>query len=362
MADKKKVTPPPKEDEWEDVAAESIKESPIENEWDDAELPSPSSQDNLGIDVQANTDPTGLPKGIDYGKIDGGNETLNLSEMAILKKYLDSSSPIDGKKDVFIYDVDLRSCKVDSKSGTQTMRANTQIVDEITVKDNCEHNRFKNQGIKVEVITKENGKTLVKVGPCDLSGIGGHVKREALIKDLVNNALRSSGSNKSFESVNVSACVGLRGRLRMLTDLFRFKSTILKNQGGHMNAYIKTDCEKNLTHWEPREGPQRFRNNTICAMVISVTTNLFEQEVMSQPKGAVYSSATATKEMLKDSKLKTIFNEILSVSKDKVKELVAGYKTMLAKIKDTPPAATTKIALKPPENTGGPNSTPIMKR
>jgi len=177
-------------------------------------------------------------------------------------------------------------------------------------------------GIKVKII-KNNEKILVKIGPCDLSGIGGHHKREELIKNIVDDALKHANTRKTFKDVNVSACVDVRGRSQMFFGLIKSKTAIQQELGKHMNAYIKTAGEDRLEHWEPRKGPQGFFNDTICAMVIAVGTNMFEHKVMEREK---YTSKEATDEILKNNDFKKIFKKVLSITKNKIAELVSYYK------------------------------------
>lgn|SRR3990167_5020885 len=169
------------------------------------------------------------------------------------------------------------------------------------------------------------GRVLVKVGPCDLSGVGGHRLRGDIIKDLVNQALAAKGYVEKFENVNVSACVGVRGRLQMICGFF---SNNREQPGSHMNAYIKTAGESKLTHWEPRQGPQNFFNNTICAMVTSITTSIFEQRIRQEK---VNTSKQATKDILKHHSLVEIFDRLLKKNKNRITELVKDTKEFVVK-------------------------------
>lgn len=171
------------------------------------------------------------------------------------------------------------------------------------------------------------GRILVKVGPCDLSGVGGHFVREQMIKDLVNQALVGEGYNlehTNFSTVNVSACVGVRGRLQMALGFFVSNR---EHDGEHMNAYVKTAGEDHLTHWEPRQGPQRFFNDTVCAMVTSTTTSIFERGIRND---SIKCSAKATTDILRKPELVTIFDAILSSTKERIVLLVNGIKDMLS--------------------------------
>ena len=174
-------------------------------------------------------------------------------------------------------------------------------------------------GIPVQII-QQGEKTLVKVGPCDLSGVGGHTKREEILRKLVEQALLDHGVDKSYEEVNISACVGVRGRMQKAFSWF-----MKNNEGSHMNGYIKTAGESFLTHWEPRKGPQSFFNDTICSMVISTATSLFEHNVMKQQDGT-YSSEQATVEILKVKKMKSLFDRFLASVGKKINDLVNEFK------------------------------------
>lgn len=179
-----------------------------------------------------------------------------------------------------------------------------------------------------------NGRVLVKVGPCDLSGVGGHEIREHIIKNLVTQALKAKGLDAtgfSFENVNVSACVGVRGRSQMAWGMF---ANNREKAGAHMNAYVKTSNEKGLTHWEPRQGPQRWYNDTICAMVTSTTTSLFEQRIRAN---TLHSSAQATTEILKHPSLVDIFDRLLAQTKERITDLVNGIKKLVG-IEDEKPS------------------------
>lgn len=137
-----------------------------------------------------------------------------------------------------------------------------------------------------------DGKYLVKVGPCDLSGVGGHKVRNEIIQKLVEQALKDEGINKSYEEVNVSACVKVRGQAQMIKGAFKDNR---EQAGAHHNAYVKTAGETTLTHWEPRNGPQPFYNDSICAYVVCAITSMFEQGIRDKK---ITSSQQATKSIL----------------------------------------------------------------
>lgn len=127
-------------------------------------------------------------------------------------------------------------------------------------------NYSKMSSVKVVVEQTSNGRVLVKVGPHDLSGVGGAQVRERIVTDLVNQALAQQGIHKSYKDVDVSANLGVRGRMQMLLGLFT-----RNDPGSHQNAYIKVAGEEHFTRWEPRKGPQSFFNDTICAMATTVS-------------------------------------------------------------------------------------------
>lgn len=274
------------------------------------------------------TKPTALPDDINYKRIDAGDERLSKYEMGLLKAHL-SDPEVQGNSTEYQYQ--LHDSQLLVVSGYASARKKIEKPEDLV-----QRNSLKNPwGIKV-VIIQHDGKTLVKIGPCDLSGVGGHKNREALIKNLVNDVLKTDGRTETYDTVNVSACVGVRGRAQMITGAFKSAESIRSEQGKHMNAYIKTAGENALTHWEPRKGPQGFFNDTICAMVVAIATRLFEHKVMSPTKEPTYSSEQATKEILQNRSFKEIFNKVLTVTKDKVGELVKGYKNMLNQMRSAP--------------------------
>lgn len=171
-------------------------------------------------------------------------------------------------------------------------------------------------------IEEIGGKVLVKVGPCDLSGFGGHTVREAIIKQIVDAALQKKFAHKklTFDDVYISACVGVRGRAQMISGFFKDNRY---QDGLHMNAYIKCAGETHLTHWEPRKGPQSFFNDTVCAVVVSLATSLFEHKVR---KGEINSSKVATTEILKSKTLKRIVSEFLNAVSERYETLLGGVK------------------------------------
>lgn len=182
------------------------------------------------------------------------------------------------------------------------------------------HSRLKNIPVKVQDC---NSRFLVTVGPCDLSGVGGHQVREKIIKNLVNQALDRNKINSSYEEVNVSACIGVRGRLQMAAGFFKNNRS---GNGSHMNAYIKTEGENRLTHWEPRNGPQRFFDDSICAVVVATATFVFEKGVLNN---TIYNSNDATKNILKNPDFKTLFDEFLKLSENKIMHLFAWVKEQI---------------------------------
>jgi len=129
-------------------------------------------------------------------------------------------------------------------------------------------NAINDNKIPVQITINEKRKVFVRVGPCDLSGAGKHAAREEIIKYAVNDALANAGlTGKTFENVNVSVQVGVRGRLQVLTGYFttlfdkiarlcrsekNYKTYVQMAVGTHQNAYVKTEAEPILTHWEPR--------------------------------------------------------------------------------------------------------------
>lgn len=174
--------------------------------------------------------------------------------------------------------------------------------------------------IPVSVERLDQGGILVKIGPCDLSGVGGHQIREELIKDLVTQALKENNINKKYIEVGVSALIGVRGRSQMAKGFF---TDTRIEPGAHMNAYIKTDKEKHLTHWEPRNGPQSFFNDTICSLVTCVVTSLFENGIRTS---TIDSSKEATHSILKNPDLKEIFNDLLDRTTDRITNLIKAIK------------------------------------
>lgn len=262
-------------------------------------------------------------QGIEHARIDAGDENLSKAEMQLLKNSLNAKKTIPEPTVSYAYffnDRDLHQPPVLTDDNREI------FIPEQDSKLSPQFDSKKNpMGIKVNVIN-HNGKTLVKVGPCDLSGIGRHLKRKEFIKNLVNDALQQADIKKTYEEVNVSACVGVRGRWQMFTGFFKNNETIQKEQGRHMNAYIKTAGESDLELWEPREGPQGFFNDTICGMVIAVGTNLFEHHVMTKE---TYSSKQATQDILKNKAFKKIFDKVLSITRNKIAELVSSYQKII---------------------------------
>lgn len=204
-----------------------------------------------------------------------------------------------------------------TSSTASSFNVNTK---DITLQISPDNKKLKNIPIDIEII---NGRTLVKIGPCDLSGVGGHSVREQIIQDLVRQALSARGINKTYEEVDISACVAVRGRAQMIKGIvINTREEIAQ----HANAYIKTANEKTLTHWETRNGPQSFFNDTICAMAICATTSLFEKGIR---EGTIHSSKDATTSILKSTKLKELFDYLLSNSKERITNLVQDIKTRM---------------------------------
>lgn len=241
-----------------------------------------------------------------HGMALGARIKIGLIEMQQLKAIIDKEINLQ-------FDAEAKSksfnVNINNISGMRVNAANAKLTD---------------IPVMVEAI---DGRILVKVGPCDLSGVGGHLVREQMIKDLVNQALVNKGydlDQTNFTTVNVSACVGVRGRLQMALGFFVSNR---ERDGEHMNAYVKTAGDPHLTHWEPRQGPQRFFNDTVCAMVTSTTTSIFEQGIRGN---SIHSSAQATADILKNPRLVTIFDAILSSTKERIVQLVSGIKSMLS--------------------------------
>jgi hypothetical protein len=201
-------------------------------------------------------------------------------------------------------------------------------------------NGYLGSNIPVQLVMNEDKKIIVRVGPYDLSGVGGHDVRRAIIKDAVNYALTNAGMKSetgapiTFDDVNVAAQISVRGRAQMIPDkvlkliqgiINRFipfltpfnyylKEREITNKfvaGTHQNAYVKMAHETVLDHWEPRtkKGPQGFFNDTICAMVSIGSTHLFENKVMSQHPPL--STQDAKKEILLSKPFKKIFDHVL---------------------------------------------------
>ncbi len=193
-------------------------------------------------------------------------------------------------------------------------------------------------GFPVEVITCVNGGILVKVGPCDLSGVGGHDIREKMIESIVNEVLRTR--NLKYEDVHVSASVAVRGFWQRINHAFsifeKSKNSDMESAGSSMNAYIKTAGEKRLTCWEPRKGPGGFFNK-FSDLVISVVTHLFENKVKNIKEDEAYTSERATNDIFKDPILKPTFNKVFQEPLDKVQALVA----LVTKIKTKSPAGSS---------------------
>lgn len=169
---------------------------------------------------------------------------------------------------------------------------------------------------QIPVIVEEfNERVLVKIEPHDLSGVGGIRIREAIIQDLVNRALVSNNIEKNYRDVDVCANLSVRGRKQMLLGFFS-----RKDPGSHQNAFIKVAGEGSLTRWEPRDGPQSFFNDTICAMAVTVMSALFEYGLRT---GKINNSEQATQLILKSEAIKGIFDTLLKMEDDRITYLVA---------------------------------------
>ncbi|MCC5793075.1 MAG: hypothetical protein JJT82_10795 [Legionellaceae bacterium] len=203
------------------------------------------------------------------------------------------------------------------------------------------HNKLKRIPVSIEEVV---GRTLVKVGPCDLSGVGGHHVREHIIRNVVNQALKNANSEKGYDTVNVSACIGVRGRMQMVTGAFVDNR---QGDGAHMNAYVKTEKESTLTHWEPRKGPQSFFNDTICAMVSSVCTSLFEKGIRDNN---IHSASEATESILKSASLKETFDHVVSMTKGRIIHLVDKVKEIAGIQKQQQGIKAVVDALKPDDS------------
>lgn len=241
----------------------------------------------------------------------GDRIKINPAEMTLLKDIIDTEiNPPHAPVDLKVYSV--AGTEIDGLKIAKTLPRLSQIQ------------------VRIEKI---EGRVLVKVGPNDLSGVGGHTVREQIIRDVVSQALKAEGMDKeyNYESVNVSACVGVRGRAQMFKGIFfnnRAGSATDMTPGSHMNAYVKTAGEMQLTHWEPRKGPQAFYNDTICAMVTSTATSLFEKGVRD---GSMTDSAQATTDILKNPELKRTFKHVVKNAQDAISRLLQGVKSMVGK-------------------------------
>ena len=267
--------------------------------------------------------------------IEQGKEKLDISQMTALKTELkmDEAVPIPIGETFTFNSMNWDQLNLEANNGLVSGMKNPN-------------------GIHVTVI-KKNKHVLVQVGPCDLSGVGGHEKREEIIKALVNNALQKSGETLKYEDVHVSVACGVRGRLQMFLDTLNPLSnakTKMSSSGTHMNAYIKTAGEKKVTHWEPRQGPQSFFNDTICALVISIATNHFEHQVLRRNEKG-YTSEQATTEILKNKNFKSIFDTVLqrgSTAVTYVIGIVRHFKESLQDSKET--ASTANVIVKDPDD------------
>lgn len=206
-------------------------------------------------------------------------------------------------------------------SNAECLKLNSECVENSLSAD---HPRL--MGIPVQIIPI-NHSLLVKVGPCDLSGVGGHPLRKEIVKNLVNDALQQYrskyGVDYTFNNVNVSACVGVRGRLQMVQGMFFDNKNL---HGNHMNAYIKTEYEDELCLWEPRQGPQPFFNDTMCAVVISVTTSIFEKKIRDQ---RICDCKEATTSILRDPQIAELFQQLLIPDTNKLDKLLENINHLL---------------------------------
>lgn len=165
------------------------------------------------------------------------------------------------------------------------------------------------------IVEQFNGRVLVKIGPHDLSGVGGVRIREAIIQDLVKAALAHHGlADKTYRDVDVCANISVRGRKQMLLGFFS-----RKDPGSHQNAFIKVAGDESLTRWEPRDGPQSFFNDTICAMAVTVMSALFEYGLK---EGKIHNSEQATQLILKSEAIKGIFDTLLQIKDGRMDYLV----------------------------------------
>ncbi len=184
------------------------------------------------------------------------------------------------------------------------------------------------QDIPVIIENTASGTLLVKVGPCDLSYVGGHEARAIIIQNLVTQALQKNGEEGvSFNDVNVSACIGVRGRWQQVTNSFPYFYENREQAGTHMNAYVKTTGEKALTHWEPRSGPQHWYDDSICAMVVATITSLFEHKVRMN---SVNSSTAETHDILENPELVSIFDYIRSAASNRINHLLENLQSLLS--------------------------------
>lgn len=256
---------------------------------------------------------------------------IELGEMSIFKKLVDVFLKNDNKKPSELDSIVEKANKDFSIPGS--FKSNEKAINSISMLDmqnstklkfNALSTQRKMTNISVSIEELENNRHLVKVGPCDLSGVGGHGIRERIIKEVVNRALKEKYGREttlSFNTVNVSACVGVRGKLQMITPGSR------NQMCGHMNAYVKTEAELKLTHWEPRKGPQSHFNDTICGLVTAVVTSQFEKGVR---ENHIMSSTDATRKILKNKGLVKIFDKFLDSAKDKLMNLFSDVRNLFS--------------------------------
>ena len=196
----------------------------------------------------------------------------------------------------------------------------------------ADKNRFKepgaedsSQGIRVTVEELGPGRPpIVSIGPCDLSGVGGHKVRGEILKNITDKALEkhyqdnpalakghkdiqhstgAAGKVPNYERSTVCATVAVRGRLQMLTGD--------KGPGAHANACVKCAGEVNLQRWEPRDGAQRTWNDTVCATLTCTATAIFKAVARSGAKWLTGERATA--EISKGDDLKALSSDVLDL-------------------------------------------------
>lgn len=231
---------------------------------------------------------------------------------------------------------------LDDNSYRVPLQALTALHNSHTLKLHPNNPKFSSIPVVIEIV---NEKPLVKVGPCDLSGVGGHQVREEIIKQVVQHAYTEQKTahpkwpEYSWDALHVSACIGVRGRAQMVQSAF-FNNRA--KPGSHMNAYIKIAGEKTLTHWEPRKGPQSFFNDTICAVATTAATAIFEDGIRQGLIGEkdsndrMIGSHEATRIILKSSVLKKLCKQYLDDAKkpNRVSNIVSAIGQMAKNLPD----------------------------